>query len=744
MLYLHFNYFTFTPQGSSIITKPLPDLFFHPLALPWAKDVLARHGEHPFSHLHHPLLLVIPQRGFTHLTQTYPSARWWIQRVHRLHRDVLDLGVDLSSEWEGEVSRMQELAAWVPARWHAWMYVEHAMMRMMGGGGGGGEGGGGNLSSSSSSSVMERGLQEAGKACHFSWTFIGRLGKRTHFQTQSHAQLTVTTQRQGPVEPSSVLGAPMIPTTTVEAWPPLCLVNDETVLDQVRWDDPPTEEGSLPCKGSDALSFLEQCILLGYCRLNALTHPYDDLLAKEEQGALLQSILDPSHWHPTIRHVAVYYRSLLDLHRPRYRDRGLLQLERLTEPPFLDSPASQQGRGGAPLYFFATPMVPQWTHLLTLAHTWMRAGAYGSAVKVFERFEQWDLVIQCYLGSRLREKAEAVVHALMAQERSAQGVYWLGELKNDPKFFEEAWVLGKQKWAKPKRALGTYYFHQGNFELSLHHWKEALQLNPMHTQGWFMSGCAALRLQAWSIAAEHFSRCTSLDPEQGLAWSNLSTALLQMDQRKPAWHALHQAVKQVRNDWKVWSNLLGVSLSLKYWEDAVLAMDHIFQLAPTQLQVQDMQALVAILPTSVSSYQRDRLLWLATKLQDASSVHPSTFAWQAVLLHLYVHLNAPTSILQGCEAMVRGWQRLTHVDPSFLPDLVASCRSVWHCYKTYGPSRDEHTGLQRCSDWAYQAKLGVSGVVAKLKSDYESTPEYVQLCQLLEEIQTTLDMQPEE
>jgi Flp pilus assembly protein TadD len=70
-------------------------------------------------------------------------------------------------------------------------------------------------------------------------------------------------------------------------------------------------------------------------------------------------------------------------------------------------------------------------------------------------------------------------------------------------------------------------------------------------------------MEKFDKALRPFGESVRIDETQGEAWGNIATCYIQMKKMKEAYSTLEQAVKHAEGNWKIWSNLLSVSLSLK-------------------------------------------------------------------------------------------------------------------------------------------------------------------------------------
>ena len=105
----------------------------------------------------------------------------------------------------------------------------------------------------------------------------------------------------------------------------------------------------------------------------------------------------------------------------------------------------------------------------------------------------------------------------------------LGELDNEPEHFVKAWEISKRHCAKAQRLLGYYYLKKGDFKAAIEPFNLSLKINHLYPTVWYSLGCCHLKSSEWEPAARAFTACVQQEPEDGEAWSNLSTAFQQLD-----------------------------------------------------------------------------------------------------------------------------------------------------------------------------------------------------------------------
>ncbi|KAK0736308.1 hypothetical protein B0T21DRAFT_288110 [Apiosordaria backusii] len=227
-------------------------------------------------------------------------------------------------------------------------------------------------------------------------------------------------------------------------------------------------------------------------------------------------------------------------------------------------------------YIHTLSSPPRWHLESELAYSWAGVGSLVSAVGIFKRLRLWAEVALCYASNAAREdedgrgkdgeaKAKAILRwRLFNKTRSAptdseqdpdeevvnvenikETDYhgperqpappnaprlWclLGDLENEPKYYERAWEISGQRYARAQKSLGEYYLQQKDLISARDAYKKAVHVNRLSNELWNRLGDISLRLGEFSDAAEAFGRAISSSDSNGgedaRTWSNLGSA----------------------------------------------------------------------------------------------------------------------------------------------------------------------------------------------------------------------------
>lgn len=96
-----------------------------------------------------------------------------------------------------------------------------------------------------------------------------------------------------------------------------------------------------------------------------------------------------------------------------------------------------------------------------------------------------------------------------------------------------------------------------------------------------------MRLNQFEKALKAFSESISIDDSQGEAWGNMASCYMYQKKTKEAYSTLTQAVKYSEGNWKLWANLLSVSLSLKQFYKYFECLERIVKLGQHEIITED-------------------------------------------------------------------------------------------------------------------------------------------------------------
>lgn len=229
-------------------------------------------------------------------------------------------------------------------------------------------------------------------------------------------------------------------------------------------------------------------------------------------------------------------------------------------------------------YIHALSTPPRWHLESELAYAWAGVGSLTSALEIFKRLHLWAEVALCYAsaaasededgrGSGGEEKAKTIIrwrlfhptteYASSRPDLDDQKIedviclkashfegperhppppnaarLWciLGDVENDPKHYQRAWTISKQRYSRAQKSLGEYYLSKKDMPKAQEAFRLATSVNRLSPDLWSRLGDISLRLGQFDEAAEAYGRSISsatdtLGGEGARTWSNLGTAL---------------------------------------------------------------------------------------------------------------------------------------------------------------------------------------------------------------------------
>ncbi|KAL8622870.1 hypothetical protein ACOMHN_026991 [Nucella lapillus] len=390
----------------------------------------------------------------------------------------------------------------------------------------------------------------------------GALGKRTRFQQEAKAQLIVkvTRSEDGPPLPPVGLCDP-------ECSPPVpksLQINDDTVLDDIDFSVKETDV--------TRLSPLENALL--YIKMETYRRALSqDRLTHEEVTAYLERIISGvSNWSVSVS--AHTLRSNLEQKNMRRVERSMRQLEELfNQTTRSDPPPTVR------LQLFYAAMPPTvWVIQSQLAGLLVSLGILGEALKIYERLELWEDVINCYKLMAKLNKAESVIREQLDKKVTPTLLCFLGDVTCDKTHYEHAWEISNHRNSRAMRCLGYIHFREERYDQAVECFERSLAINYLQIPVWFTCGCASLTAGKYESAVKAFKRCVNIDYDNFEAWSNLATAYAKLKKKREAFLTVKEAIKCSFENWRLWENCLVFAADCGEFEEAIRAYSHMLDL----------------------------------------------------------------------------------------------------------------------------------------------------------------------
>jgi tetratricopeptide (TPR) repeat protein len=511
--------------------------------------------------------------------------------------------------------------------------------------------------------------------------------------------------------------------------------------------------------------------------------PSGNTLVNEELIAIIQRTLfsaaNSVNWLLFAR--ALWYRSLLETARARTVERGVLQLYSLVEELGVTSeqtarlfPKTEDEQNfpnefrnsqdiNKPLsnsirlrYLYQIPLMPKWSMDSKLAEKLLELGAVKSALEIYERLEKWTDAALCYASTGDTNRGiELLNKALELDPKDARSWSVLGDIKNDPEFWEKAWSIGR--YANAKKSLAKYYYNppkdsgvEKDMQKAIDNMFECLSANPINFQNWYFYGCMGLDIGNHELAAEAFTRCISLDDTNSYAWSNLASALIKLGKLPEAFNALQKSVNSgdsAKKSWKIWENYMIVAVKLGKWDEVLHASIVLLNRKKdldqkeSSIDLPIMEKLVDLLISEPYDENKRESYYQKTCIDFVCNMVPSVVLHDERIWRIVAKVNLwrkkPWLALEDYEkayrAVINNPELVT--DEKIWKNAVEACLDLVSAYENFGELEGRHgAGDLVCKDWKFKAKSTIRSLISKGKSSWEYSDDYARLQEMKEEI----------
>ncbi|EEB06248.1 TTC27 family TPR repeat protein [Schizosaccharomyces japonicus yFS275] len=611
-------------------------------------------------------------------------------------------------------------------------------------------------------------LNDAGNVMDFAYELTGALGRRTKFQTFDASQLVVLAKSRNREGGDITATQPR----TLE-------LNDDTLLEKISFKhdqerlayreevDPRLKEEN-PNEPS-RLHPLDAALLLAYCQIIKNSNP-DDGLTREEMSPYAERVLaHPVNW--SVYTMGLLIRTRLEGFKSRTVERSVLQLQVLVDQlndqlrapgtetvdsgleavvggSFLPKPKDEGESASLHerlAYAHQLSMPSRWQLEDELAKKFMSIGSIRSALEIYERLEMWDCVALCHCSLERTDLAINVIRTQLEKDPNDHRLRtMLGDIENDISHYEKAWELSGCRYAPAQRALGRHYYAVHDMKKCMESFEKSLRINPLSYPTWFTYGCAALELNAFEVAMEAFTRCLSIDPEDGESWNNLASAMLKAKpkNKRDAWRTLQQGLRFMYENWRVWENYMLVSVDVGEWSEVIRAMRRIIELrskskGETAVDVQCLDLLV----NHVTQHCKDDTDILARLLTELFAIIIPLITndvrlWKLVARFMFWRQRWAESL----DATLKAYRVLLS-SPNITSELavwdktVDGALDVVDAYTNLGEKPGRMGGVV-AKDWKFKSRSVLRSLMGRGKGIWEETESYQKLQKAMEDLKS--------
>ena len=380
----------------------------------------------------------------------------------------------------------------------------------------------------------------------------------------------------------------------------------------------------------------------------------------------------------------------------------------------------------------------------------------------------------------------------------------LGDIEQSPSAYERAWEVSKKRYARAQRSLGKHYFATKDLKRADEAYAKSLKINPQNHSIWFALGCVRLQLEDWPGAVDCFSRAVQIEEKDAESWSNLAAALLRLIPDLPrenltisgggnaagdgegssaeigkadpqthireAYAALKRAASLKRESYRIWQNLLHVSIQLAPppYTDIIIAQTRLIELRSKVdgekcIDVPVVEGLIAHL-ISTSPPQTNHDTHINGEAENGHTNQKSGFEKMVIDLvqnkitplittsrrlwlltaKLSLHLQRPSAALAAYEKAWRvttnqpGWDSGTKETKSWT-EVAEATSDLADAYESLG-ERTRESGLGEgelvARDWRFKARSAVRGIIGRANDGWGGSEELKMLKGKMEELKS--------
>ena len=89
---------------------------------------------------------------------------------------------------------------------------------------------------------------------------------------------------------------------------------------------------------------------------------------------------------------------------------------------------------------------------------------------------------------------------------------------------------------------------------------DQLDINMLYSNTWFKLAVAYMHTGDFLNSVSCFTSLLKLNPEFGEGWSNLAGVLMKMKKYEEAYEAAQQSIRYLRENWRVWDNYITIAV----------------------------------------------------------------------------------------------------------------------------------------------------------------------------------------
>ena len=95
-----------------------------------------------------------------------------------------------------------------------------------------------------------------------------------------------------------------------------------------------------------------------------------------------------------------------------------------------------------------------------------------------------------------------------------------------------------------------------------------------------------MEINNWELAARSYRNYCSYEMDNFEAWNNLANCYVKLGEKERAWRVLQESVRCDFENWKVWDNLMLISLDIGAFNDVIRSYNRILDIKQTHVDNQ--------------------------------------------------------------------------------------------------------------------------------------------------------------
>jgi len=487
------------------------------------------------------------------------------------------------------------------------------------------------------------------------------------------------------------------------------------------------------------LTFFDEIQFLLRLEAIKISSPAKDPLVEQELMAIIERLTSNIEGcNSLIFTYTLWERSLIETGKAKTIERALLQMEQLIND-LQDSTFHFDNQ-----FFYLLPPRPNWILQSQLAEKYMELGVVKSAMEIYKRLHMFNELALCHCAIGEEQQGLKILEErLIENPEEYRSMSILGDIKQDPTYWEKAWDKGR--YTNAKLSLAKHAFYKLNdLKGALTHFEEC---NIMRSSfdNIYLYGCIAMQAEDWSKARLAFQKCVQVDDTNMKAWSNLGAALLELTMFEQAYSAFSKAVSftngsqhTAKSNWQIIQNLMILSLRLRRWSDVLNTYS---KLLDTQnlIDIEVIQELFEQLTNdSNSTTFQTKLVNLFEKelpTKIASMQSPEISQVYKILSRYELLQTRPWNALNYAEISFRNVVNNVAIttDKKVFVKALEEMEDLLSSYENLGPMDGRIEGSLVCKNWQYKCKMTIKLLMSKCVNYWSSEPEWDRILELRSE-----------